>query len=160
MSRKERKPFGKTKVGQLLKNVGSPALELLSTVVPSAGLISNVIDMVTGDKSIDPKAKAEILAELDHELEYAKVEAADRANARQREIEVLSAGGSNWFQYVVGIFVLTAYGAVIYEVLFGDVDDKELFYFIAGNVFAFGASVVAYYFGTSKSSADKDKKLH
>lgn len=157
--KKNRKPFNETRVGKLLKNVGSPILELVGNVIPGADIISNVINMVTGDKLMPEAKKAEILRELEIELSLAEIEAKDRANARSREVEILKSGGSNWFQYLVGIFILVGYGAVIYVVLFEDVQDKELFYFIAGNVFAFGASVVSYYFGTSKSSADKNKFL-
>lgn len=157
--KKNRKPFAETKVGKLLKNVGSPILEMVGNVIPGADIISNVIDMVMGDKTLPEHKKAEILRELEIELKVAEIEANDRANARNREIEVLKSGGNNYFQYLVGLFILIGYGAIIYVVLFEDVKDKELFYFIAGNVFAFGASVVSYYFGTSKSSADKNKLI-
>ena len=156
MSKKERKPFGQTKVGKLLKNVGSPVLDLVGNVVPGADILSNVIDAVVKDDTIEPKTKEEILKELDFELELAQVEAADRASARQREIELKKAGGSNWFQYVVGIAVLVGYGAVVYVALWEEVNSNELFYFIAGNVFAFGASIVSYYYGSSTGSKQKD----
>ena len=127
----KRKPFGETKVGKLLKTVGSPAADLLANVIPGASIISNLIDTITKDQKIPSVDKNIILKELNTELELANIEVADRANASNREIELKKAGGSNWFQYIDGIFVLIGYAAVIYVVLFEDVADKELFYFIA-----------------------------
>lgn len=159
--------FKKTGLNAFLTKVKEKAPDILSAVVDIAAnpnplnAIQEIGSLLKGSSS--PEAKALItefdLKKIEFENELLRIEAQDRDSARNREVEMAKAGKSNWMQYMVGIVGLSAFLGIIYMALFEEVKNENLFYFIAGNVFGISASIFAYYFGTSKSSADKTKML-
>jgi len=154
------KKFKDTKAGKLLSGLKNPILDLVGDVVPGASMITNIIKQITGDNTIDPRVKTSLLEELKSDLDRITLENEDRSSARSREIEISKSGKSDWMMMFVGISVLFGYGAIVYVALFGSIPNNEIYYFIAGNVFSFGAAIVTYYFGSSKGSKDKDKLIN
>jgi hypothetical protein len=81
-----------------------------------------------------------------------ELENADRANARQREVEVTKVTGKrDWMQALVGMAAMTI-GVVMVIWAMTGIQDKEVFFHILG--FAEGTlvgQVVNYYFGSAKS---------
>jgi len=167
---KEKKAFKDTLFGKILGKAGdivgdSAGIILKATVGGNPmGAAQDLLKELSG--SNNPKAKP-ILDEMnlkmaEIELEFSKVDLeetvaylGDIQNARQREISMANSGKSDWFMYVVGMFVLVSLVGVVYVALFVEVKDENMFYFIAGNVFTMTMTVVGYFFGSSKGSKDK-----
>ena len=105
----------------------------------------------------DPQA-AQKLADL--ELEFAKLDAADRESARTREVELAKASGSALSQMVVPVLALGTVASTflfIASLLFLEIktDQQQLVIFALGYATAAAQQVLSYYFGSSKSSQDK-----
>lgn len=158
---KERKPFGETKAGKLLKNIGSPILDIVGNVVPGAGIISNVIDMVTKDTNIPSADKAKIISELETELKFAELDVRDRESARSRQVEMAKAGANDWLHNVVGVFIMLLLAYVAFVIVFVDIVDESsaLFHNFLGIIEGAAISMINFYFGSSKSSHDKNRML-
>lgn len=170
---KEKKAFKDTTFGKILNKAGNviPDVAGIAMKVISGnpmGAVNDVLGHLSGKKDTASKAvfdelslkKAEIELEFSRvELEETKAYLADTQDARAREIAMANSGKSDWFMYVVGIFVLCALVGVVYVALFVEVKDENLFYFIAGNVFTMSMTVVGYFYGSSKGSKDKSKML-
>lgn len=92
-------------------------------------------------------------------LEGEKARLADVQSARAREITLAKAGKLNWFQYglaglvVLGFFVLTIY--LIAEGLDVGVSALSVLNLLFGALVSGFASVLAYFFGSSRGSAEK-----
>jgi len=109
----------------------------------------------------DPQA-AQKLVEL--ELEFAKLEAADRDSARNREFEMARAGATPLAQLVVPILALGTVATTflfIAALLFLEIktEQQQLIIFALGYATAAAQQVLSYYFGSSKSSQDKTTAL-
>ena len=158
--KKDRKPLGQTKFGMLMKAALPAAAGLIGDILPSNGafgIVKNIIGKAVDKGEITPETADELMAEMQHEQEMYKTEVKDRNSAREREVAMAVAGRTDWMMNVSGIFALVASLAIVYVILFQEISDKELFYFVAGAVFTFAGQVMSYYFGSSKGSKDKDK---
>jgi hypothetical protein len=171
--KKETKAFKDTLFGKIIgkaANVLPDIAGLAITAIMDSPMkaVKQAMDHLTGNtdkESIDILDELKLkLAEI--ELEFSKIELqetqaylADMQNARSREVEMAKTGASDWFMYVVGFVMLLAMCVVVYVSMFMVVEDKELFYFIAGAVLAKAGDVVSYFFGSSKGSKDKTKML-
>lgn len=95
------------------------------------------------------------------EIEQEKIEAEDRASARSREVEMAKVGGTDWLMYLTGIVGLASFVTIILAVIFiPEMKDNDLFIHLMGMIEGVVISnLFAYYFGTSKSSADKNKLI-
>lgn len=151
---------GKTRVGMLIQNVAKFAPEVLDLAsnIPGLQVLDKAADIVRG-KKLPEQTEAAILADIEREkaVEIARLQDID--SARRREVEIAKTGRSDWMKNVVGIFVMILVSSVCYAVFFMKLENSELAHFIAGEIVGFGASLVFYYFGSSKSSSDKDKAL-
>jgi hypothetical protein len=133
--------------------LGGAAISMLASKFGVEESVQAVAEAIAGD----PKA-AEKLADL--ELEFAKIDAADRDSARQREVGMAAAGASRLSQLVVPILALgtvTMTFLFIAFLLFMEVksDQQQLVIFALGYATAAAQQVLSYYFGSSKSSQDK-----
>jgi len=98
------------------------------------------------------------------ELDREKVHLADIQSARQRELTFIEKTGKvNYFHYVLagfvffGFFVLT--GLLIFAPIDLNEDIKPVLNLLFGGLVSGFATVLAYYFGSSKGSADKNALL-
>jgi hypothetical protein len=133
--------------------MGGAAITMLANKFGVEESVQAVAQAITGD----PQA-AQKLADL--ELEFAKLDAADRDSARTREVEVAKAGGSQLSQLVVPVLALgtvTSTFIFIASLLFLEIktDQQQLVIFALGYATAAAQQVLSYYFGSSKSSQDK-----
>ena len=133
-----------TKLGKWFRDKSPDVLEAIGELVPGGELLKALgvlIDKST--ESEEEKEKARILL-----LELAN---ADRASARNREVEVTKAlGKRDYMQMFVGIAAMSI-GIVLVAWAKSGVEDKEIFFHILG--FAEGTlvgQVVNYYFGSSQ----------
>ena len=133
--------------------MGGAAISMLASKFGVEESVQAVAEAIAGDPQAQQK-----LADL--ELEFAKLDAADRESARTREVELAKAGGSHLSQLVVPILALGTVAATfsfIASLLFLEIksDQQQLIIFALGYATAAAQQVLSYYFGSSKSSQDK-----
>lgn len=116
--------------------------------------VSDSVEAVAKAIAGDPQATQK-LAEL--ELEYAKLDAADRDSARNRELKIATSADAPWYSKMVtpalalGVFFLWA--AINYTMLTGKdaipADMREIIIRMLGSLDAATMLILSYYFGNS-----------
>jgi len=114
--------------------------------------VSDSVEAVAKAISGDPQA-AQKLAELD--LEYARLDAADRDSARKRELEIATSAAAPWYSKMVtpvlavGMFLLWAGVNVL--LLSSNIPDamREIVIRMLGSLDAATMLILSYYFGNS-----------
>ena len=124
------------------------------TAIASKFGVSDSVEAVAKAIAGDPQA-AQKLAEL--ELEYAKIDAADRDSARKRELEIATSAAAPWYSKMVtpalalGVFILWA--AINYTMLTSKdaipTDMREIVIRMLGSLDAATMLILSYYFGNS-----------
>jgi hypothetical protein len=137
--------------------LGGKAVSMLAKKFDVEDTVTAVAEAIAGD----PQA-AQKLADL--ELEFAKLEAADRDSARNREFEMAKANATPLAQLVVPILALGTVATTflfIASLLFLEIktEQQQLIIFALGYATAAAQQVLSYYFGSSKSSQDKTTAL-
>ena len=142
----ERKKLKDTKVGQWLGKNAPKVLDAVGDLLPDQGALGVVKNLIQGDPDLEPSQKAEF-ARMAFELE-----SADRASARNREIEVAKATGKqDWMMMVTGMVGLLSFMFTIYAVVYIDsVRENELFIHLMGMIEGLvSGNIFAYYYGAS-----------
>ena len=142
----ERKKLKDTKVGQWLGKNAPKVLDAVGDLLPDQGALGVVKNLIQGDPDLEPSQKAEF-ARMAFELE-----SADRASARNREIEVAKATGKqDWMMWVTGLVGLLSFMFTIYAVVYIDsVRENELFIHLMGMIEGVViGNIFAYYYGAS-----------
>jgi hypothetical protein len=116
--------------------------------------VSDSVEAVAKAIAGDPQASQK-LAEL--ELEYARLDAADRDSARKRESEIAMSASAPWYSKMVtpalalGVFILWA--AINYTMLTSKdaipTDMREIVIRMLGSLDAATMLILSYYFGNS-----------
>ena len=122
------------------------------TALASKFGVSDSVEAVAKAIAGDPQA-AQKLAEM--ELEYAKLDAADRDSARKRELEIATSAAAPWYSKMVtpvlavGMFVLWA--SVNILLLSSSIPDgmREIVIRMLGSLDAATMLILSYYFGNS-----------
>ena len=139
-----KKKLKDTKLGEWFRNKAPKAFEVIGDVIPGGDALKAIGALIDAStESEEEKEKARLLL-----AEYAN---ADRANARNREIEITKTlNKRDWMQSFVGIAAMVIGITMVIWAKSG-VEDKEIFFHILG--FAEGTlvgQVVNYYFGSSQ----------
>jgi hypothetical protein len=140
-------PAGGAAVGWIASKLGIPD-----------DTIEGVTAALTGNPEMTMKLK-----ELD--LEYAKLEAADRDSARKAYAEV--ATSANATQLDKAVVPLLALGTVALAFLFIGIlifidvasDQQQMIIFALGFITSSAGQVLSFYFGSSQGSKDKTKEI-
>jgi hypothetical protein len=139
-----KKKLKDTKLGAWFRNKAPKAFEAIGDVIPGGDAIKAIgalIDATT--ESEEEKKQARLM--------LAEYENADRASAREREVEIVrTLKRRDWMQSFVGMAAMII-GIVMVVWAKSGVEDKEIFFHILG--FAEGTlvgQVVNYYFGSSQ----------
>jgi hypothetical protein len=147
-----------TAIGKLLKDKAPNVLSIVGDLLPeqgTLGIVKNIIDTAVPD----PKERKAIKEEMSKlELEYYKVEVADRDSARNRQIEMAKAGKEDWMMWVVGLVGIGSFALIVGSAIFMDLPENPLLHQIVGLVEGVALTIFAFYYGTSKGSKDKDNK--
>jgi DNA-binding IclR family transcriptional regulator len=132
------------------------------------GIGGKLIDKLIPDPEAKAKAQLE-LAKLAQEGELARManEVADLDSARKREMAVATSENAPYLNKIIvpvlAISILTATFALFGLVLFSDgvIDPnrKDIIIYVLGVLSAISTQIVAYYFGSSKGSADKTTSI-
>ena len=133
-----------TKLGKWFRDKSPDVLEAIGEFVPGGEVLKALGVLI--DKTTESEAEKEEARFMLQELENA-----DRASARNREVEVTKAlGKRDYMQMFVGVSAMLIGIALVIWAKNG-VEDKEIFFHILG--FAEGTlvgQVVNYYFGSSQ----------
>jgi len=148
MSDKPKKKFKDTKVGKFLSKVAPSVLGVAGELLPDAGVLGVVKNLIEKDDSISPEDKA---AALDQVRSMYELEVADRDSARNREIEVKKTGSKDFMMLATGVSGLASFLFIIYAVVYEPtVLENDLFVHLMGMVEGVVISnIFAYYYGTS-----------
>ena len=104
-----------TKLGQALKRVAPQVLDVVGGILPDQGALGIVKNLIDKDESIDPATKQMLHEQV---VETYKLEVEDRDSAREREVEILKTGSSDWMMNVTGIIGLGSFIFLIYAIVF------------------------------------------
>jgi hypothetical protein len=155
---KERKPFGETKIGEFLKDKAPNILDAVSNILPDKGGLGILKNIISKDDTLSETDKVNAVELIDAKLRELEVHAQDRDSARKREVDLAKAGGTDWMMYVVGLVGLGLLVFIVMAVVFmPELSENLLLTHILGIVEGVCTSIFFYYFGSSKSSADKNK---
>jgi len=151
-------------IGTLL---GGPAGGAVASLVAGALGVEDTPEGINAALKSDPSVLLKIKElEFTHKtkleelaLEETKALLADTQNARQREIEIQKAGGSNTLMYILGSLIVVGFFATIITLIFKTVaiptGSRDAVMLLFGTLTASFACVVQYFFGSSKGSSDK-----
>jgi hypothetical protein len=142
------KGFAPTLATAVAGPLGGAAVSAIANRLGVGDTVEEVAKAIAGD----PTATAK-LQEL--ELEYAKLDAADRDSARKRELEIATSASAPWYSKVVtpvlaiGMFALWA--AVNVLLLNHSIPDgmREIVIRMLGSLDAATMLILSYYFGNS-----------
>lgn len=174
---KEKKAFKDTLFGKIVNKGKDILLDVPGIAVKVAsgnflGAVADVMGELSDKAETNPQAK-ELLNELtlqlkQIELEFARVDLeetqaylADTQNARSKEISMIQAGASNWFQYLVGCVGLAMLGFCLYVLVYVVIPEqnRDLFLHFLGIIEGIAISIFTYEFGSSKGSKEKTKLM-
>jgi len=152
--------------------LGGPAGGAIGSIVASAFGVEDDPDAVAKAIEKDPQAavklrQIEAQNEADirrHLLELARLRIEDLKSARQREVELARAGGTNLIQPLLATVGVGAFFAIVgYIIAFGLADMGKEASFIVGNLTGVAAAIAkdvfGYYFGSSQGSNEKTRLL-
>ena len=161
MEKKNKKKFKDTLLGGGLIAAAGLINPALGGVLKGALNVGDAIKMI-GSSDASPEDKLNLQEFL---LKQHEAEVADRTSAREREANVLAAGGSDILQKTIGWSVAIAFIGMLAAIIgIIDVDltgvHKDMFNVGFGAVSAKMTSIVSYYFGSSKGSKMKTQMMN
>lgn len=123
--------------------------------------LNNLAGIIKGKNpdNLSPEQIAHALEVRKLDIQEIELYLADVANARQREIELARAGKRDVMMLVVGSTILTLMAFAVVAVFLIDLKNDKLAYMVLGELMTLGGMMAGYYFGSSKSSADKTRLL-
>jgi hypothetical protein len=127
--------------------LGSPAAGLAVTLLGSLfGGTSDpetILNGLTTTPNIEEQLKA---LEYQHGEALSKIANSDKANAREREVNIIKAGGRDWVLPALAFFFCIIYGAVqIYVIYHPDAQDD----LISARLQDIMVMIISYFFGSS-----------
>ena len=90
-----------TKIGKFLAEKAPHVLDVAGSLLPDAGLLGVVKNLIDKDPNLSPEDKQQIHQQL---VELYKLEVEDRNSARQREVEMVKAGSEDWMMNFTGVY--------------------------------------------------------
>ena len=166
-----KKPFNETKLGKFLQSKGfNTVLDAVGNVIPGVAVLDDVKDILMGNNPdvpappMTPEDKAYALELLKQEQAQLDSLLADVKDARGREVELIQAGNKNITQNVLAYIGVTAFFAMVgYIIAKGIGEMSTEASFIVGNLTGISGAICkdiyGYYFGSSRSSAQKDATI-
>lgn len=145
---KPRKKFKDTKVGKLIGKVAPSVLGIAGDLLPDAGVLGVVKNLIDKDPEVSPEDKKIIHDQI---KELYELEVADRDSARKREVEIAKTGKIDWMHFITGIVGLGSFAFMIYAIVYLDIPDgnKEVWINLIGVVQGIVLSIFGFYFGSA-----------
>jgi len=156
-----KKKFKDTKIGIFLKEKAPDILDKIGDVLPDKGAIGVIKNIISKNDTLSEEDKQKAIELLNHELEMYKIDAGDRANARDREVQYVKANRVDWMMIFAGATALCVFIALVIAVLIwpDSYKDSPIFHQLMGVIEGVALTIFAYYYGSSKGSSDKTKIL-
>tara|TARA_R110000851_G_scaffold23024_3_gene67817 strand:+ start:1006 stop:1464 length:459 start_codon:yes stop_codon:yes gene_type:complete len=150
---KDRKKFKETKLGKFLSKVAPGILSVAGDLLPDAGVLGVVKNLIKKDEDISPEDRT---IALDQVTSMYELEVKDRDSARKREVEVKKTGSQDIMMLATGLTGLFSFIFVIYAVVYEPtVLDNDLFVHLMGMIEGVVISnIFAYYYGTSSQDRE------
>lgn len=153
-----KKPFRETALGKKIIATVPKAKEVIGDLLPSSGLLGIVKNLIS-DSSISPEEKRLLVKEANElEIEIFRLEQADKASARTREIEYTKATGHiDYLMAFVCVVIFSAFGFCSYVSVYELVPEaqRDAFLEIRTTVRDGIIIIIAYYFGATKKHYSK-----
>lgn len=157
--KKEREKIKDTRLGKFLLGKAPALAHAVGDLLPDAGLtgvIKRGIDLLPEPLTVEESRELERMLH-DMEVEFYKLEVADRVSAREREANMVKYGAKDWLFNLTGIVGLGAFVAIISAIIFlPEVQNESMFNHLIGMVEGVALTIFAYYFGTSAKRGDKN----
>lgn len=136
----------------------------------SAGLefAGKVVDRIWPDATESQKAEAsKIIAEMSHDENLFNTEVDDRKSAREREASIATSDAAPTLNKIItpvlaiGVLVSTVllFGGVVFGAGAIDATRKDIAVFVLGQLAGICTMVIAYYFGSSSGSVQKNRVI-
>jgi hypothetical protein len=138
--------------------LGGAAVSAIASRLGVADTVEAVAEAIAGDPDAAVK-----LQEL--ELEYAKIDAADRDSARKAHLAIATSPDAHWLEkLVVPILALGTVGlcfVLIGVLLFINIPDSQenIIIYALGFITSAAGQVLSYFFGSSQGSKDKTEVM-
>ena len=135
------------KIGKFLKEKAPKILDIVGEVLPDQGALGIVKNLIDKDPEITPEEKTLLHNQL---VELYNLEVKDRDSARNREVEIMKTGATDWMMNATGIVGLFAFVFLIIAIVFINVPESnsELLIHTTGIVEGIVLSIVGYYYGS------------
>ena len=144
----DKKKFKDTKVGKLVGKIAPNILGIAGNLLPDAGVLGMVKNLIDKDESITPEDK-----KLAHNQikELYELEVADRDSARRREVEIAKTGKTDYMHYLTGIIGLGCFCFMIYAIVYLQIPEsnKEVWINLIGIVQGIVLSIFGFYYGSA-----------
>lgn len=136
-----------TAIGKFLKEKAPNVLKVVGDVLPESGTLGIIKNIIDGEPELTPEEKKQIHLQI---VELYNLEVKDRDSARNREVEIIKTGATDWMMNVTGAVGLFAFVFLIIAIVFITVPEhnKELMIHTTGIVEGIVLSIVGYYYGS------------
>lgn len=139
-----KKKFKDTKVGKFLALRGPHILEAVGDLVPDAGVLGAIGEMIKQDNDLTEKDKEAAARILEQEI-------ADRDSARKREAAIAEYRKFDLLFNLTGLTGLAAFGFLIYAIVYLEIPEqnKEVWIHLIGICEGIVLSIFGYFFGSA-----------
>ena len=143
-----KKKFKDTKIGGILSKLAPGVLDVAGDLLPDAGVLGVVKNLIDRDESIPPQDKEMLHNQL---KELYKLEVEDRDSARKREVEIAKTGKIDYMHDFTGIIGLGAFCFMIYAIVYLEIpsSNKEVWINLIGIVQGIVLSIFGFYYGSA-----------
>lgn len=143
-----KKKFKETKIGGILSKLAPGVLDVAGDLLPDAGVLGVVKNLIDKDESIPPQDKEMLHNQL---KELYKLEVEDRDSARKREVEIAKTGKIDYMHDFTGIIGLGAFCFMIYAIVYLEIpsSNKEVWINLIGIVQGIVLSIFGFYYGSA-----------
>lgn len=145
---KERKKFKDTKFGKFLKTSAPQVLDVVGEILPSAGTLGIIKNLIDKDDTIDPETKKLIHNQL---IEAYKIEVSDRDSARSREVEISKTRKFDVMFNLTGLIGLGVFVFLVYAIIYIEVPEvnKHIWIHLIGISEGIVMSIFGYFYGSA-----------
>lgn len=144
----DKKKFKDTKVGKLVGKIAPGILGVAGNLLPDAGVLGMVKNLIDKDDNITPEDKAMVHSQI---KELYELEVADRDSARKREVEIAKTGKTDYMHIVTGLIGLGCFCFMIYAIVYLQIPEsnKEVWINLIGIVQGIVLSIFGFYYGSA-----------
>jgi len=162
------KPLKDTKVGKFLASKGfTNVMNIAGSAIPLVGTLNQIKDAVLGDSPevpLTPEEKQQFIELYEEQMKELDMHLKDVANAREREVRMNESEHASWLSRnvtsILALLIATFFIILNVLVLLGNIKTSDnITFLVMGNVATVSGAVFGYYFGSSRSSSEKDRTI-